>query len=273
LELAIEGAGEIDQAELAHCHSMLARNLRLFGDLDGAHEHATASVNMWRRLDDEGVGLSQALNTLAFIEWERGKPIEARRLYEAAIALDRKYDHKAQLRVDLGDFAILEGWERNYQRSMELDAEALAIAREFEDPFAVLFQQHNMACTLRVTGRVEEANEQLHELIPLILQIDDAAFLMILAEDYAAVHAELGTYTTAAYLLGAADAMHERLGILRDPMQEEEIAESIARAKSRLSTAEWDDAYEAGRSTPVEEALTQARAAGADRSHTANDSF
>ncbi len=263
LELAIEGAGDVDQPELAHCHGMLARNLRFFGDLDRAHQHATASVNMWRCLDGEGVGLPQALNILAFIEWERGKPTEARRLYEAAIAHDRKYGHKAQLRVDLGDFAILEGSERNYQRSLELDAEALAIARELDDPFAVLFQQHNMACTLRVTGRVKEASQQLHELVPQILQVDDAAFVMILAEDYAAVHAELGTYKTAAHLLGAADAMHERLGIVRDPMQDEEIAESIALAMTRLSTAEWDDAYEAGRNTTVEEALTKARAAGA----------
>jgi hypothetical protein len=41
-----------------------------------------------------------------------------------------------------------------------------------------------------------------------------------------------------------------------------EIAGPIAKARAALSTREWNDAYQAGRNTTIEDALTQAHGAG-----------
>lgn len=89
---------------------------------------------------------------------------------------------------------------------------------------------------------------------------NDAALLMAVTEDYAAVLAELGAHQHAVRLLGAADATHERLAAPRDPTQEAEIAEPIAKAHTALTPEEWQDAYRTGRNTTVEDALIQAHA-------------
>src|SRR4029079_312394 len=52
LELAGEGAGGTDRPELARCLTLLSATLRVAGDLERAEEHATASIDMWRRMGD-----------------------------------------------------------------------------------------------------------------------------------------------------------------------------------------------------------------------------
>ena len=101
--------------------------------------------------------LAMALTELADVEAERGELAAARSLYEEAVGVARESGDRGQLRVVLGEFAILEASEGHYERSLELDAEALAIARELGDPIGALTAEHNMACTLREMGRVEDA--------------------------------------------------------------------------------------------------------------------
>ena len=103
---------------------------------------------------------------------------------------------------------------------------------------------------------------QMHNLIPQALQLNTSTGLTALAEDYAAILAELGDHKLAVRLLGAADARRERLETPREAWQQTEIAEPIAKARAALSTQEWNDAYQTGRNTTIEDALTQAHGAG-----------
>jgi hypothetical protein len=162
--------------------------------------------------------------------------------------------------VVLGEFAILEASEGHHEQSLELDAEALAIARELEDPIGALTTEHNMACTLREMGRVADAHQQMRNLVPRGLEVAGPGALTALAEDYAAILAELGDYRSAARLLGAADSMRQRLGSPRHPVQAAEIAGPLATARDGLLEQEWRSAYEAGCGSTIEVALREASA-------------
>lgn len=116
--------------------------------------------------------------------------------------------------------------------------------------------KHNMACILQFMGRVGEAKQTMEDLIPGVMELNDAVLLMDVSEDYAAALAELGHHHHAIRLFGAADAMHQRLGVPRDTRQEAEIAEPIAATRAALTPEEWQDAYQAGRSTTVEQAIS-----------------
>jgi hypothetical protein len=97
----------------------------------------------------------------------------------------------------------------------------------------------------------------MHDLIPDTLKFNVAGNLMAFAEDYAAVLAELGDHSRAVRLLGAADAMHERLGTPRNPGQQGNIDEPIAKTRIALTDQHWNDEYQAGRDATVEDVLTR----------------
>jgi tetratricopeptide (TPR) repeat protein len=214
---------------------------------------------MWRRMGDSST-LAMALTELADVEAERGELAAARSLYEEAVGVARESGDRGQLRVVLGEFAILEASEGHHERSLELDAEALAIARELGDPIGGLTAEHNMACTLREMGRIDEALQQMRNLLPRGLEVAGPGALTALAEDYAAILAEVGDYPSAVRLLGAADTMRQRLGSPRHQMQAAEIAGPIAKTRDGLPEQTWSQAYQAGRESTIEAALREASA-------------
>jgi predicted ATPase/class 3 adenylate cyclase len=261
LERAIDAAGDDESPEVARCLLALAVNLRVSGEHDRAHEYATNSVSMRRRLDYKE-RMPAALDILAQIEADRGQPATARALWEEAISVARETDDKSDLCAALGDLALLELHEGNHQASLDRLTEARDIARALDDPYLILAANYSMAGTLRVVGRVREAQEQMRHLIPQILEYDEPDFLADLADDYAAILADIGEeHQLAVRLLGAADAMRRRIGTPRNLLQQAEMAEPIAKTRTALRPDEWDDAYQAGGSTSVEDALGEALAA------------
>ena len=268
LEVAVARAGQADRPELARCLSLLAATLRVTGDLDRARRHASASVEMWRRLRDSG-SLAMALTELADVEAERGEVAVARSLYGVAVGVARESGDRGQLRVVLGEFAILEASEGHPEQALELDAESLSIARDLGDPIGALTAEHNMACTLREMGRIDEAHQQMSGLVARGLEVAGPGALTALAEDYAAILAETGDYRSAVRLLGAADAMRQRLGSPRHQLQAAEIAGPIGRTREGLSQQTWDLAYQAGRRSTIEDALHEAGAVKAPEARTA----
>jgi tetratricopeptide (TPR) repeat protein len=214
---------------------------------------------MWRRLGSTSKQSVASLEALALFEAYRGQTPAARSLYEEVVSLGRLTGDKAGLLAVLLNFAIVEHTDDNYQRSLELNTEALALARDLGSHRIAVMTQHNMACTLRKMGQVELARQRMEALTPEVLQVDDRNLSMALAEDYAAVLVELGEHARAVRLLGAADTVRERLGVPRDPLQEQELAASIDATRATLTPGEWEDAYQSGRGSSLESALVTAQ--------------
>jgi predicted ATPase len=240
--------------EAAHCLHTLSQVLLVTGDLDGAYDRASLAVDVTRRLHG---ARPDAIRGLADIETLRGHRARARSLFEEAVALGRRGGDRRGLGRVLGAFALFEIFEGNYARSLQLETEALEIARDVGDSASALRYQHNVACTLRQTGRIDEAEQQFRELIPQVVRLRDMEHLAVLAEDYGAVLADSGKPERAVRLLGAADAMRQRLGISRDELQEAELAEPLEKTRTALLPQQWAATYENGRSLTVEDALLE----------------
>ena len=101
----------------------------------------------------------------------------------------------------------------------------------------------------------------MREVIPHLLQIPNPESLVIAAEDCGAILADLGDLRQAVRLLGSAEAMRERIGAPREPVQQAEIAEPFGRARSAVTAEEWEQEYRHGCSMLVEDALADAFAA------------
>ena len=145
----------------------------------------------------------------------------------------------------------LANWEStdgNYQRSLELHDEAIALARGARNVTASRAYRHNRACTLRLMGRLDEAQAEMTSLIPDVLRQLSPGELIVVAEDFGAVLAEIGHHHAAIQLLGAADAQ-------RDRMQEADIRDAFEAARSAMPKGQWDVAYATGQHSLIEAVL------------------
>ena len=256
LELAIDRSGDQDSPELAYCLHGLAWLSKEPGHLGRGLEVATRSVAMLRRIGDQA-GLSLALSRLAVLQQFVGDLPLARRVAEEAVSLARDADARSQLSNALAILSNLEGVEQNLERSLELATAALDIVLELGEEHSILICRHILACTLRESGRAREAHVLMLDLIPAALRFPSPDSLMVLAEDYGAILAEVGRSGHAARLLGAADAMRERHVHPRSPSQVVEIEVPFANARADLGEENWRREHQRGREMAIEDALTE----------------
>jgi predicted ATPase/class 3 adenylate cyclase len=259
---AITLAGEQNTPELGRCLGTLARFSTVLGEQSAAREYATHSVAVLRRTGNEEE-LSTALLWLGGIEESLGDFEAARDAVEEAVALARGIDHKPIVSWGLRDLATLEFRTGNLERRLELERASLVVSHESGDDIDVLRARHNIACTLRLLGRLDDAREQILELVPPMVQLGQPDGRTSLAEDFAALLVDLGDHVRAVRLIGASDANRERNGTRRSPTQEAEVHAPFAEARAALPPDVWDHEYQLGYSMTVEDALTEAYAADA----------
>jgi hypothetical protein len=77
---------------------------------------------------------------------------------------------------------------------------------------------------------------------------------MAFANTYMNILIRLGDPVRAAHLLGAEEAMRDRLS-LPNPYQEEEQAEAWAAVEGQISAEDWEREIQTGRQAPVEDLL------------------
>ena len=259
LSMAVD-LGAPDSRDLATCMAVLANCLRFSAKESELRTRlAIDSVAMLRRLG-ERAELPYPMRTLAAVERERGNAPAARVLFEEVIEIVREIGDRAPIRVALTELGGYEATDGNLERSLELESEAVAVAQEMGDIVAVSDSRHNLACTLRMLGRADEADLIMRQVIPVALAYHDAQNAATLGEDYAAVLAELGHDRIAARLIGSADGWHDNSGLPRSSVQQDEIAGAIDGARARLPQADWADLYRAGYDALVEEELAHALA-------------
>jgi predicted ATPase/class 3 adenylate cyclase len=255
LSRTIQSAGDRETADLATCLALLSNCLRFRGDDGRSPGYARASVEMLRRLGGQQSGLPYALRSLAVSEWAHGHLAEARELFEEAISAARSTGDLFQLREGLSEFGTYESDQGNLSHCLVLEQEAVLLAMEAGDRTSEINCRHNSACTLRMLGQVVEAEAMMRNVIPASLAVHEEFRLVSLAEDYAAILAELGDDRHAAQLLGVADAWHRVENTPRSAIQEREILGAIDAARARLSVEIWDGAHHEGEGTTIDDAL------------------
>jgi hypothetical protein len=215
---------------------------------------------MSRRLEDP-ILLTSALVLLSGLEMFSDRLSEASRLLEegteiAASSGDRTYLLRAAL-----DQAIMEDLRGNHVRSLERNADALALAKQLGDEQAARIARHNTAYTLLLMGRPVEAEAQMRPLIPDYVVAVNSLELLAVAEDYAAMLVAVHEEAQAAVLLGAAQGLRTQFGIPIAVYQEGTVEDAMNSIRRAIGAQSWERAYQAGIRTDLADALTTAASA------------
>jgi tetratricopeptide (TPR) repeat protein len=254
IEQALSHAGNHDSVELGQCLHALSHLRKVQGDTRGAHDVALQTVALWRRLQDKD-RLAHILSLVAWLNRSLGDSISARQAATEVVALSRETGDMTRLAIGLWHLAGVEADEGDCTRSLELLEVAIHIHEKQHEELLVIDALYTKACILRRMGRSREAYEQMRDLIPDYVRLSSPEMLVTTAEDFGAILADLGDRQHAIRLLGSAEAMRERIGAPREPVQQAEIAEPYTELRSDMTASDWEREYQRGRSMLVEDAL------------------
>ncbi len=255
-ELAVERAGGIDGPEHAACLKALAGSCTSAGEYHRAKELATAAFDMSRRLGEANIE-GHALMALAWAERNLGNLDSSHDKMQDALRFARGVGDSQLLAEILTDFSVIENERGDVERSIELLNEGLAITRAQGDSLGILVAEHNMACMIGGMGRVQEARSRLEGIAQRVNAQHDPIFLATFAEDFASIIGRDGDARGCARLLGASNAMRERMQRPRSPWQEADLERPFAAARASISEAAWQSSYAAGQEMTVEAVLAE----------------
>jgi tetratricopeptide (TPR) repeat protein len=216
LHQALEVSREVGDKRQA-AWALVLNSLIVTGELNQAKAFAEEGLSLFRVLDDQS-GMASAFNALGEIARVNGQDDDARRNYEAAVAVAEQAGNIRRKYATLSNLSYIAQHENDHERAIELLRQSLVIAREM--------QNHN----------------------------DMARGIQVLSGSLGAV----GEPERGARLLGAAEVAMERVGALVEPSDQSELDRNIADVRALLDEATFQAAWAEGRKMTLEQAVAEA---------------
>ncbi|HWQ11894.1 MAG TPA: tetratricopeptide repeat protein, partial [Roseiflexaceae bacterium] len=234
------------------------------GDLAEAERFYARSLALRRELDDM-VGVAATLNNLGAAAKSRGDDAQAIAYYEEALAIFRQLADRVNIARALSNL----GWalvdQGDTRRARAVLEESLELRRQLGDTAGI-------ATALKLLGDVAQHEEELaqaaalyEESLAMRWDLGDqegvARSLEAMAQ-FAGVH---GQPKRAARLWGAAEALRQAIGASLLPAERLAHERIVLAARQSFDPAEFDQAWAAGATMPLEQAVADARALRASR--------
>jgi predicted ATPase/class 3 adenylate cyclase len=230
------------------------------GKLELAQQAAVERVELHQGLDDDR-GTADALVLLGNIAGDLGDFGQARSVIEAAVDFARKADDRTILAGTLTSLGYLALREDDNEEAASRSREAAALWGDLHRDDQVAIALINLASALLAQGKLLEARAALERGLRLAVELRDKENIAYCLDGLAAVEATGGDHRRAARLLGAADAIREATGTLREPY-ERVVSERMRSKLRRALRGEYDDAVASGRTLGAEQAAEYALTGG-----------
>ena len=251
---------------------------------------------IWRDAGDK-VGIAQSLNNLGNLAFHQGDYAMARSLYEESLATCRELGDKRGIVQSLNNLGVVALGQRDYGRARELLEESLAGLKDLGDRQAIGTSLDNIGNVAFSQGDYDGAKELFEESLALERELGDKEGsaralahmgkvalrrhdndVRALFEESLALRKELGDKVGiskclaglaatgcaqgkpewGARLLGAAEAILQRVGAQLDPDDQSEYEYYVELARCKLDEAQFAAAREQGHAMAEEQAISYA---------------
>jgi predicted ATPase/DNA-binding SARP family transcriptional activator len=228
------------------------------GDHEKGKVYSREALALYRVLGDE-LGRAQAVTYLsAHALASPGECREGIALCEEALALFRNLDDKPGIAMSLnllGELARLDG---DYERAGRAYQEVIDIAREEGLKLVEAISRANLTYVAYHRGDYEQAEALALEGLRLTLDLENTHYIPLDLAMLAGPVAAQGKPEKAARLLGASEALLEKMGLVLQAGDKFEAERYEAAVRKQLDAAVFAAAWAKGRAMSLDEAVAYA---------------
>jgi predicted ATPase/class 3 adenylate cyclase len=220
---------------------------------DAWYEEAEAIV---REVGDR-LWLTDALYNSASVAMLRGDAATARSKFEEGAAISRDLGDDAVVARFLAADGYMAFMTDDLANARALLEEALEVAERMGDRMGIAMGHHTVAQVARLDRRFDDAARHYREALRFGQALGDAASMTEPLQGLAAVAIAIGDVERGVALLGANEAIREKLGG-GPPPEWLRLGDPLADARKVLDTDAFQAAWDAGRQLSVDDAVALA---------------
>jgi predicted ATPase/DNA-binding NarL/FixJ family response regulator len=187
-----------------------------------------------------------------------GDPGQTEALWNEALALYRRAGDRLGVDRCLHNLGEIARGRGDYQQALASYEASLPVVRELGDQVGLGTVLMNLGATTRALGDLDRATAVYGEALAIHRAIGDVRGITCILYGLAGVILDRGHAEQAARFQGAAAALAEVAGAVLDPVDTDQIERDVKAVRNQLGEAAFEVTWMAGRTLPLETALTAA---------------
>jgi len=242
---------------LAEAFSSAGVLARYQGDYEAAQSLYERALRLFQAQNDER-GVAAMFNNLGVVARVRGDNTAARTLHEQGLAIRRRLANGEDLSASLNNLGVVARVQGDFEEARQLHTESLELARRIGSGRGSSTALINLGAVALAQERFEEAYPLFVECLNLYQEQRNRTGTLEALEGIASVCLGQGQAERAVALWGAAQGLRASLGI---PISTADVADyerRLQKARTVLEPAVFAQAWERGRSLPLQEAIAAA---------------
>lgn len=225
------------------------------GDFETATDRHAAALILQEQIGDS-TGAAFSMNNLAVQAMDQGNDAEAEPLYVAARQLSTDQRINSYILLNHGELARKLG---DYERASQLQEEALHLCVELGEEWLFGYLSHNLGLIATALNRPRQAVAWFEGGLALVRRLRSTTFAATYLDGVAALAVTLGRPARAAWLFGAAFALHKLSDAGLDVSDAVAREEALAAARADLGEDSFARLFAEGGRFSLDEAVLSAQ--------------
>jgi len=260
-----------DNRGVAVALNALGVNARDHGELADASSLFERCVAIWKGLGDSA-GTARALSNLASTMKLQGEYARAFSLYDECVTMFRQAGDSAGVAWTLNCLGDVAREKTDFPAARSFCEQSLAAFRQLRDGWGIASVVADLAGLSSDQGNIVEARRLYGQSIEMFQQLGHKRGIARALECLAVSAAAQSNAEQSLHLAGAAAALRQRLGTPLTPTEQPRLEKALDFARRSLGHAAGLTAWMEGWAMPVEQAVREALAGGAETAVQTRDS-
>jgi len=230
-------------------------------DLSRALASWEAAIPLYHQIGNRRA-LANCLGRLGFYLMLEGnlesaqKYLDESNLLYQQLNINTGYDH---LNAAYALIALMRG---DYEQARTRCLESARIAKETGSRMDYLWANYRLGVVEMREGNITEARQLLTETAQAFYKDGYSIGIVITLQYMASLYVVVGKAESAARLIGWADAMREKIRNMRPVLEQADVDRDVAAIVTKIGKDAFGEAYNMGRSMPLDEAMIYAISEG-----------